>query len=126
MHQDGKRKMEQPTKEWVDQTNRDMAECVLAYIQQALEHFGVPRATFADDQFDNFMAMYNRRGDVITSKQEEIESLRAQVANLEDMLVTVANWPNPGNHEQMQAMKVWAASAVDPRKVKMFSSLTTP
>lgn len=116
--------MEEPTKEWIDQTNRDMAECVLDYIKSALEHFGVPRGTFTDDQFDNFVALYNQRGDMIAALNGESTALRDRVATMENALVGVANWPNPDNHDQMQAMKVWAASVVDPSKVTMLRSLT--
>lgn len=123
MHQNRKNNVEEPTKEWADRTNREMAKCVLDYIQKALAHFGVPRGTFADDQFDNFMAMYNRRGDMLTALTKEAGVLREQVTALEDMLVTIANWPNPEKHEQMQAMKVWAASVVDPRRVDHLKSL---
>jgi hypothetical protein len=117
-------KMQEPSKEWVDRTNREMAECVLDYIRSALEHFGVPKGTFADDQFDNFVALYNQRGDMITAMNGETNALRDRISSMEGILVEIANWPNPENHPQMQAMKIWAASVIDPRKVTMLGSLT--
>jgi len=116
--------MTKPSNEWIEGTNRDMAECLLDYIQQALENFGVPRTTFTDDQFDNFVAMYNRRGDMLSAVTKEAAVLRDQVASMEDMLATIANWPNPEDHVQMKAMKVWAASVVDPTRVNMLKALT--
>ena len=118
--------MTEPTKEWIDNTNRDMAECVVEYIRSALEHFGVPRGTFTDDQFDTFVAMYNRRGNMITSLNTENHALHDRVREMEEVLITVANWPNPENHPQMQSMKVWASCVVDPGKVNMLKVLTSP
>jgi hypothetical protein len=116
---------EQPSQEWIDQVNADFAACMIDHIQTTLTKFGIPRGTFSDDQFNNFVAMYNRRGDMITSLQEEIASLRGQVSNMQEVLVTVANWPNGEDHPQIQAMKVWASSVVDPSKVNTLKVLTS-
>jgi len=117
---------EQPSHEWIDQVNQEMDRGVLDYIRSGLEHFGVPRGTFADDQFDNFVAMYNRRGDMLNSLNGEISSLRDRIGTMEDVLVSIANWPNQEMDPQIQAMKVWSASVVDPQKVTMLKGLTTP
>jgi hypothetical protein len=116
---------EQPSQEWIDAVNADMAMAALDYMRRGLSELGVPRGTFTDDQFDNFVAMYNRRGDLVTSVNSENNILRDRISNMEEVLVTVANWPNPDNHPQIQAMKVWAASVVDPTKVTMLKALTS-
>lgn len=118
--------MQEPTKDWIDRTNRDMAECVLDYIKNALDHFGVPKGTFTDDQFDNFVSLYNRRGDMLTSLNKENNVLRDRIHDMEEVLVTIANWPNQEGHVQIRAMKAWAASVVDPTKVDAMKVLTTP
>ena len=111
------------TEEKIKQVNWEMAECVVDYMKSALAEFGVPPSAYADDQLDNFIAMYNRRGNIITELNAENASLRARLSNLEDVLVTVANWPNREKHEQIQAMKIWAASVVDPERVTMLKEL---
>lgn len=115
--------MEELSEERINQINWEMAEAVVDYIRSALKHFGVPESTFADDQFDNFVAMYNRRGDMVTSLTQENDILRQRIACMEDMLVTIANWPNRENHDQVRAMKVWAASVVDPKSVDFMKPL---
>ncbi len=115
MHQK-ERNMQEHSDEWAATVNREMAECVLDYIKTALERFGVPRGTFTDDQFDNFVAMYNNRGRLISSLQSRIEAM-------DGVLVELSNWPNPDKNQQIHAMKIWAASVVDPSKVTMLSPL---
>lgn len=117
--------MRDPTPEQLDQINRDLADCVLDHIRRALEHFGVPRSDFTGDQFNNFVAMYNRRGDAITQLSQENQALRERVDSQSDLLVTIANWPNPDGHPQLQAVKVWAASVVDPSRVTALAALTS-
>lgn len=116
--------MTELTEERINQINWEMAEAALAYIRSALSHFGVPPSTFADDQFDNFVAMYNRRGEMMALVDKENGILRDRLRAMEEVLVTVANWPNPDKHEAVQSMKVWAASVVDPYKVDMLRALT--
>jgi len=117
---------EQPSQEWIDQVNADFAACLIDHIQKTLTEIGVPRSTWSDDQFNNFVAMYNRRGDMITSLQEEVASLRGQVSNMQEVLSTVANWPNGEDHPQIKAMKVWASTVVDPSRVNALKVLTSP
>lgn len=128
MHQDGvpmqeKEMFEEHMIQTIRQINWEMAESALDYIRSALDHFGVPPSTFADDQFNNFLAMYNRRGDMITAMNKEADALRDQIRNMEEVLVSLANWPNRENHDQIRAMKVWAASVVDPRSVGFMKPL---
>lgn len=116
--------VEELSEDRIRQINWEMAEAIVDYMRSALKNFGVPESTFADDQFDNFVAMYNRRGDMVTILSQENDILRRRIASMEDMLVSIANWPNPSNHDQTKAMKVWAASVVDPARVNMLKSLT--
>ena len=46
----------------IDQCNADMAQGALAAIRKLLDDYGIPRGTFADEQVQNLVGLYNRRG----------------------------------------------------------------
>lgn len=117
--------------EWANRVNAEMAECILDNIKEILTELGVPRGTWGDDQIHNFIAMYNLRGDKLASTsnllavaEQELKCLRDIVKTLETVLTDIANWPDY-NHEQINAIKLLAASVISPDKIKMLKNLTT-
>lgn len=126
------------TDDWVTAVNADMQEMTLDSMINMLDSLGVPKGIWTDDQLANFIMMYNVRGDMLQSLQEEVHAYRhglgpdavnvaqqMQIAAMENSLVEIANWPNPTKDRDIQALKVLAAAMVPPNKVRMFSSLTS-
>ena len=62
--------MTEPLTKSAKRATNDMAHGALAAIQELLDQGGIPRGTFADEQVQNLVALYNQRGD-------EIDRLRA-------------------------------------------------
>ena len=62
------------SKKYLKEIETDMSLCVLDSIQNTLNELNVPKGTFGDDQFFNFVAMYNNRGDIIGSLKMQLEA----------------------------------------------------
>lgn len=126
------------SKKYLAKIDADMARGAFDSMLQMLDQLGVPKGTFSDDQLLNFIAMYNNRGDVITSLQSQLESLRNKdidhtdesVAHiiehnrsLTETLIELANWPIKDDNSVAKGMKAVAASMVDPSRVNSLQIL---
>jgi hypothetical protein len=59
-----------------------LAEGALRSIQQLLDDGNIPRGTFADEQVQNLVAMYNQRGDALIGARDALEKTHKVLADL--------------------------------------------
>lgn len=123
------------SKKYFDKIDTDMAKGCFVSMIQMLDLMGVPKGSYSDDRLYNFIVMYNKRGDLITSLTNELEALRNNQTDksifhlieqnkiLTEQLVELANWPIHTDNSTAKGMKVVAASVVDPNRVKILQAL---
>jgi hypothetical protein len=53
-------------------SNNELAEGALLSIQRLLDDGGIPRGTFADEQVQNLVALYNQRGAALIEARDAL------------------------------------------------------
>lgn len=125
------------SKKYLDEINDDMARGAFDSMLQMLDIMEVPKGTYSDDRLRNFVAMYTRRGEIVSTLSDTLESLRDKnefidesYARLQEYnnrlvetLLELANWPIHGDNQTAKDMRIVASSVVDPAKVKFMQPL---
>lgn len=90
------------SKSYEARINEDFAGCILDDIKKVLDDLNVPKGTYSDEQFYNFVVMYNNRGKYLeglekqinsSSADETVSALQEQVNALKHVLTEITKWP---------------------------------